>query len=128
LDQLLAHADIVALTIPLTSETRRLFDARRLAKMNPGALLVNASRGAIVETDALVQSLNEGKIRAAVDVTDPEPLPQGHPLWKAPNLLITPHVAGDSERFMQRAFKLIREQVEWFVRGEPLINIVTGEY
>jgi phosphoglycerate dehydrogenase-like enzyme len=63
-----------------------------------------------------------------LDVTDPEPLLEGHPLWKAPNLLITPHVAGDSDRFMQRAFLLIREQVERFVRGEALINIVKGEY
>ena len=128
LDQLLPDADIVVLTVPLTSETRHLFGARRLAKMKPGALLVNASRGAIVETDALAQFLNEGKIRAAVDVTDPEPLPEGHPLWKAANLLLTPHVAGDSDRFMERAFKLIREQVERFTRGEPVINIVTGEY
>lgn len=75
-----------------------------------------------------MRALNERRIRAALDVTDPEPLPEGHPLWKAPNLLITPHVAGDSDRFMQRAFKLIREQVERFVRGEALINIVTGEY
>lgn len=128
LDQLLPRADIVVLTIPLMFETRHLFDGNRLAKMKPGALLVNASRGAIVETEALLQSLNEGKIRAALDVTDPEPLPEGHPLWKAPNLLITPHVAGDSDRFLQRAFKLIREQVQRFVRGEPLINTVTGEY
>jgi phosphoglycerate dehydrogenase-like enzyme len=128
LDQLLADADIVVLTIPLTSETRHLFDAQRLAKMKPGALLVNASRGAIVDTGALLQSLQAGKIRAALDVTDPEPLPEGHPLWKAPNLFITPHVAGDSDKFLQRAFTLIREQVERFVRGEPLINIVTGEY
>ncbi|MGA8154560.1 MAG: NAD(P)-dependent oxidoreductase [Terriglobales bacterium] len=128
LDQFLGHADIVVLTIPLTSETRHLFDAKRLAKMKTGALLVNASRGAIIETEGLLQSLSEGKIRAAVDVTDPEPLPEAHPLWKAPNLLITPHVAGDSERFMQRAFKLIREQVERFVRAEPLINVVAEEY
>ena len=78
--------------------------------------------------EALVQALNEKRIRAALDVTDPEPLPEGHPLWNAPNLLITPHVAGDSDRFMRRAFKLIREQVERFARGEALINIVTGEY
>jgi phosphoglycerate dehydrogenase-like enzyme len=128
LDQLLPQADIVVLMIPLTSETRHLFDAKRLARMKPGALLVNASRGAIVETEALVQSLNAGKIRAAVDVTDPESLPHGHPLWTAPNLLITPHVAGDSDRFLQRAFKLVREQVERFARGEPLLNVVTGEY
>jgi len=128
LDQLLADADIIVLTIPLTSETRHLFDANRLAKMKLGALLVNASRGAIVDSKALLRSLHAGKILAALDVTDPEPLPDGHPLWKAPNLLITPHVAGDSDRFLQRAFKLIREQVERFVRGEPLINVVTGEY
>ena len=84
--------------------------------------------GAIIETDALPQSLNERKIRAAVDVTDAEPLPEGHPLWKAPKVLITRHVAGDSARFMHRAFKLIREQGERFVRGEPLINVVIGEY
>ena len=128
LDRLLPSADIVVLTIPLTSETRHLFDAKRLARMKPGALLVNASRGPIVETEALLQALNEKRIRAALDVTDPEPLPEGHPLWKAPNLLITPHVAGDSDRFIQRAFKLIRDQVERFVRGEALINIVSGEY
>ena len=128
LDQLLPGADIVVLTIPLTSETRHLFDAQRLAKMKSGALLVNASRGAIVDTEALLQSLTQGKIRAALDVTDPEPLPEGHPLWKAPNLFLTPHVAGDSDKFLGRAFKLIREQVERFVRGEPLLNVVIGEY
>jgi phosphoglycerate dehydrogenase-like enzyme len=128
LDQLLPQADIVVLTIPLTSETRHLLDAARLAKMKPGALLVNASRGAIVHTEALLHSLNEGRIRAALDVTDPEPLPEGHPLWKAPNLLITPHVAGDSDRFLPRAFDLVRKQVERFSRGEPLLNVVTGEY
>jgi phosphoglycerate dehydrogenase-like enzyme len=94
LDRLLALADIVVLAIPLRSETRRRFDAKRLAKMKPGALLVNASRGAIIETEALLEALHERRIRAAVDVTDPEPLPEGHPLWKAPDFLITPHVAG----------------------------------
>lgn len=128
LDSLLPQADIVVLTVPLTSETRGLFDSGRLASMKAGALLVNASRGPIVDTEALMHFLNEGKIRAALDVTDPEPLPEGHPLWNAPNLLITPHVAGDSEKFLERAFALIRDQVERFVRGEPLINIVSGEY
>ena len=128
LDELLPHADIVVLTVPLTSETRHLLNAKRLMKMKPGALLVNASRGPIVETEALLQSLNAGRIRAALDVTDPEPLPEGHPLWQAPNLLLTPHVAGDSDRFMQRAFRLVREQVGRFSRGEALINVVKGEY
>jgi phosphoglycerate dehydrogenase-like enzyme len=84
--------------------------------------------GALIETEALLQSRNERKIRAAVGLTDPEPLPEGHPLWKAPNVLITRHVAEDSARFMHRAFNLIREPVERFVRGEPLINVVIGEY
>jgi phosphoglycerate dehydrogenase-like enzyme len=128
LDDLMGEADIVVLTTPLTSGTRHLINASRLAKMKPGALLVNAARGLLVDTDALVKALQEKKIRAAIDVTDPEPLPSGHPLWKAPNLLLTSHVGGDSEKFMTRAFKLIREQVERFVRGEPLINIVSGEY
>ena len=128
LDNLLRQADIVVLTIPLTSETRRIMDAKRLARMKPGALLVNASRGAIVDTDALLRALTEKRIRAALDVTDPEPLPPDHALWWAPNLLITPHVAGDSSRFMMRAFKLASEQAERFSRGEPLLNVVKGQY
>jgi phosphoglycerate dehydrogenase-like enzyme len=128
LDELLGKADIVVLIIPLTSETRHLIDAQRLAKMKPRALLVNAARGPIVETEALLQALNDNRIRAAIDVTDPEPLPAGHPLWKAPNLLLTPHVAGDSTKFMRRAFKLVSEQAERYARGEPLLNVVTGEY
>jgi phosphoglycerate dehydrogenase-like enzyme len=128
LDELLGEADIVVLIIPLTSETRHLIDAKRLAKMKPGALLVNAARGAIVDTDALLQALNEKRIRAAIDVTDPEPLALGHPLWNAPNLLITPHVAGDSAKFMKRLFILASAQAEHFARGEPLLNVVTGEY
>ncbi len=128
LDDLLELADIVVLTTPLTSETRHLMDAKRLAKMKPGALLVNAARGPLVETEALLGALQENRIRAAIDVTDPEPLPLGHPLWSAPNLLITPHVAGDSPNFMKRAFKLASQQAERYARGEPLLNIVSGEY
>jgi phosphoglycerate dehydrogenase-like enzyme len=128
LDELLGQADIVVLTVPLTSETRHLMSTKRLAIMKPGALLVNASRGGIVDTEALLQALNEKRIRAAVDVTDPEPLPLGHPLWKAPNLLITPHVAGDSEKFMRRLLILASEQAGRYARGEPLLNVVKGEY
>ena len=128
LDDLLKEADVVVLTVPLTSKTRHLIDSKRLAKMKRGALLVNASRGAIVDTDALLRALTEKRIRAAVDVTDPEPLPPDHPLWWAPNLLITPHVAGDSASFMKRALKLASEQAARFARGEPLLNVVTGEY
>ncbi len=117
LDELLPQADIVVLITPLTAETMHLMDADRIASMKRGALLVNAARGQLVDTDALVQALNEGKIRAAVDVTDPEPLPPGHPLWKAPNLLITPHIAGASAQFLKRALKLASEQAQRLARG-----------
>ena len=98
LDALLPKAQVVVLILPSTAETRWLIGARQLSLMQQGALLVNAARGPIVNTDALVEALQSGKIRAALDVTDPEPLPVGHPLWKCPNLLITPHVGGSSPR------------------------------
>ena len=128
LDELLPKADIVILTIPLTSETRGLIDATRIASMKRGALLVNAARGAVVETGALIRALAEGRVRAALDVTDPEPLPPEHPLWRSPNLLITPHIATDTPRFMARAFAFAGEQAQRFARGELLLNIVRGEY
>ena len=128
LDEMLPKADIVIITAPLTSETRHLINADRIASMKRGALLVNAGRGAIVETDALVRALNQGRIRAALDVTDPEPLPPEHPLWRAPNLMITPHLATDTPRFMGRAFAFAGEQAQRFARGEPLSNIIRGEY
>jgi phosphoglycerate dehydrogenase-like enzyme len=128
LDGMLPKADIVIITVPLTSETRHLINAARIASMKRGALLVNAGRGAVVETEALVRALNEGRIRAALDVTDPEPLPPGHPLWRAPNLLITPHLATDTPRFMGRAFAFAGEQAQRFARGEPLANVIRGEY
>jgi len=128
LDGLLPGADIVILTAPLTSETRGLMNAARIALMKRGALLVNAARGAVVDSDALTAALAAGRIRAALDVTDPEPLPPGHPLWHAPNLLITPHIATDTPRFMGRAFAFAGEQAQRFARGEPLRNIIRGEY
>jgi phosphoglycerate dehydrogenase-like enzyme len=128
LDGLLPQADIVVMMLPGTSETRGLLNAERIALMKPGALLVNAGRGATVDTDALVNALNSHRIRAALDVVDPEPLPAGHPLWRAPNLLLTPHVAGDTERFIRRALRLANEQAERFALGKPLHNIVSGEY
>ena len=128
LDELLGQADIVVITAPLTSETRHLFNTNRIGKMKPGALLVNVSRGPLVDAEALLQALNENSIRAAIDVTDPEPLPSGHPLWRAPNLLITPHVAGDTVKFMSRLFVLASDQVRRYARGEPLLNVVTGQY
>jgi len=128
LDGLLPQADIVLLTTPLTSESRGMMDAQRIATMKRGALLVNAGRGAVVETGALTAALMDGRIRAALDVTDPEPLPPDHPLWRAPNLLITPHIATDTPRFSARAFAFAAQQAQRFARGEKLLNIVQGEY
>ncbi len=124
LDQLLPDADIVILILPLTPESHGLIGAREMSLMKQGALLVNAARGPIVQTDALVNALNAGRIRAAIDVTDPEPLPEGHPLWKCPNLYITPHIGGSSPRFMQRALKVVAEELERYMKGEPLQNVV----
>jgi len=128
LPALLPTADIVVLIVPFTSETRGMIGAKEIALLRPGTLLVNAARGPVVDTDALLAALNEGRIRAAVDVTDPEPLPDGHPLWHAPNLLITPHVAGSTSQFMVRAMEFAAGQVGRYLRGEPLENVVTGEY
>ena len=105
LDALLPQAEVVVLILPSTAETQGLIGRRQLALMQQGTLLVNAARGPIVDTDALVEALNSGRIRAALDVTDPEPLPDGHPLWSCPNLLLTPHVAGSSPQFGPRSLQ-----------------------
>jgi phosphoglycerate dehydrogenase-like enzyme len=124
LDELIPQADIVALILPLTSETHHLIAARQLALMRQGALLVNAARGPIVDTDALVEALNAGKIRAALDVTDPEPLPENHPLWKCPNLFITPHIGGSTPQFAPRAIKTAEDELRRYLAGQPLENVV----
>jgi phosphoglycerate dehydrogenase-like enzyme len=128
LPELLPKADVVALVVPLTAATRRLVDAAFLARMKDGALLVNAARGPVVDTDALVAELSSGRLCAALDVTDPEPLPEGHPLWTAPGLLLTPHVAGSTKGFPPRIAALVRAQIERYQAGEPLANVVQGEY
>jgi phosphoglycerate dehydrogenase-like enzyme len=125
LHELLPQADIVVLIVPNTVQTRGLIGAPEMALMKRGALLVNAARGPVVVTDALVAALEEGRIRAALDVTDPEPLPPEHPLWLAPNCLITPHVAGSTPEFIHRGFRLAAEQVRRYLAGEPLENVVT---
>jgi phosphoglycerate dehydrogenase-like enzyme len=128
LPTLLPDADVVVLIVPGTEATRHLVDAGFLARMKPGALLVNMARGSVVDHEALADALYDGRIRAAVDVTDPEPLPAGHRLWQAPNLLLSPHVGGASSAMWPRAYRLVRAQLERFARGEPLENLVTGEY
>lgn len=125
LRRLLPQADIVVLIVPLTEETRGMIGAEEIALMQYGALLVNAARGPVVVTDALVNALTQNKIRAALDVTDPEPLPPDHPLWHAPNCLITPHVGGSTPEFIYRAFRFGAEQVRRFIAHEGLQNVVT---
>ncbi|WP_435796506.1 2-hydroxyacid dehydrogenase [Kitasatospora indigofera] len=124
--ELVPRADVVVLTLPLTAQTRGLVDARFLAAMKDDALLVNVARGPVVDTSALLAELERGRLAAALDVTDPEPLPAGHPLWHAPRTLISPHVGGNSSAFLPRALRLIRSQLERYRAGEPLDNVVTG--
>ena len=124
LNTLLPHAQIVILILPSTAETRRLIDAPQLGLMKQGTLLVNAARGPIVDTNALVDALQSGHLRAAVDVTDPEPLPDGHPLWSCPNLLLTPHVAGSSPQFAPRSVKTAEDELRRYMAGEPLHSVV----
>ena len=126
LDKYLPSLDVVILILPLTAESRNLFDARRLALMKDGALLVNVARGPIVDTDALVKELNSGRITAAVDVTDPEPLPSDHPLWRAKGVLISPHVGGNTTAFEKRARKLIESQLNLLAEGKPLNNVIVA--
>ena len=128
LRSLLAAADVVVVLLPLTAETTGLLDADALGCLRPGALLVNAARGPIVDTAALLQLLLAGRIRAALDVTDPEPLPAEHPLWDAPGVLLTPHFAGDTLAAERRAFALVGEQVRRYMRGEELVNVVRGGF
>jgi phosphoglycerate dehydrogenase-like enzyme len=125
---LLPAADIVVLIVPLTPETTGMIGEQEFAAMKQGALLVNAARGPVVKTDALLAALESRRIRAVVDVTDPEPLPEGHPLWNAPNLFITPHVAASSNMFLPRAIEFSARQVARYLKAEPLLNIVTGYY
>jgi phosphoglycerate dehydrogenase-like enzyme len=128
LQALLPSADVVVLIVPSTQATTGMIGAREIGLMKQGALLVNAARGPVVDNAALVTALNSGRIRAAVDVTDPEPLPEDHPLWDAPNLMLTPHVAASTPQFMVRALQLAGLQIGRYLRGEPLENVVTGEY
>lgn len=127
LDGLLGNADAVVNLLPATPATRGLLDARRLGLMRCGALLVNGGRGATVDTDALVGALRAGRVRAVLDVVEPEPLPAEHPLWSAPNVTVTPHVAGDTAGAERAAWALVGEQLRRYAAGEPLRS-VAGDY
>jgi phosphoglycerate dehydrogenase-like enzyme len=124
IDELLPRADVVILILPATAESRGLIGERQLRLLHQGALLVNSARGPIVDTDALVKALNEGRIRAALDVTEPEPLPEGHPLWSCPNLFITPHIGGSTPQFAPRSLRVAADELRRYMNGEPLRNVV----
>lgn len=124
IDDYLGDLDIIFLVIPLNQESRGMFNKRRLSLMKTGALLVNIGRGPIIETDALVAELNSGRLYAGLDVTDPEPLPKNHPLWTAKNLILTPHIGGNSSAFEPRAKKMVENQLVLLNENKPLENVV----
>jgi len=128
LPALLPAADVVILLAPVTAETVGMVDAAFLAAMKDGALLINAARGVLVVTDDLVAEVSSGRLAAAMDVTDPEPLPAGHPLWSSPNVLITPHVGASTPYSGMMAMRLVRAQAERYLAGQPLANVITGDY
>lgn len=124
LDSLLPDADIVVVGVPLTDATTRLVDDAFLSSMKDGALLVNIARGKVADTDAIIEHATSGRLRFALDVTDPEPLPDGHPLFSLPNVLISPHVGGASTAMMPRMARLVRRQIERMLAGEEPLNVV----
>ncbi|MGP9527177.1 2-hydroxyacid dehydrogenase [Glutamicibacter sp. AOP5-A2-18] len=119
---ILPTADVVIVALPQTPETKQLIDAEFLSAMKNGSLLVNVGRGPLIDTEALVQELQSGRLHAALDVTDPEPLPAHHALWSAPNCIITPHMAGDTDQFIALVSELAVNQVIAFAHGEKLAN------
>ena len=128
LEALLGGVDVVVNLLPATPQTNGLFDARMLGAMRDGALLVNAARGATVDTGALLDALHDGRVRAVLDVVDPEPLPPDHPLWAAPNAILTSHSAGDTPGAERAAWALAGEQLRRHAAGEPLVNVVRDGY
>jgi phosphoglycerate dehydrogenase-like enzyme len=124
LPDVLPLADVVVDLLPLTPATEKFVDRDFLARLKPGALFVNAGRGRTVDTEALLAELQTGRIRAALDVTDPEPLPSDHALWHAPNTLITPHVGGNVPGWQERAYRLAGDQIRRYVAGEPLLGVL----
>jgi phosphoglycerate dehydrogenase-like enzyme len=122
--ELLDETDVLVIIAPLTAETEGVIDAEALSRLPDGALVINVARGRLVDTDALLAETRSGRLSAALDVTDPEPLPAGHALWRVPNVLISPHVGGASSAFLPRADRLIKEQLIRYAAGEPLLNQV----
>ena len=128
LHQLLNQSDIVILLVPLTDDTRHLIGANELAQMKPDALLINIGRGGLIDQQALMNAMNDKVIGGAVlDVTEPEPLPSDHPLWRTPNVFITPHVAGLSTHYTDNVVRIFAENLRRYANGEKLVNVVRRE-
>jgi phosphoglycerate dehydrogenase-like enzyme len=126
--EVLPWADALVNLLPLTPQTKRIVDAGLLAQLPDGALYVNAGRGTTTDTYALLEELRRERLRAVLDVVDPEPLPPGHPLWDAPGLMLSPHVAGDTPGSDRAAWRLVADQIGRFARGEPLLNVISEGY
>ena len=124
LGDLLPAADVVVVAVPLSEATHHLIDETFLARLSDGSLLVNVARGRVADTEALAAAAQSGRIRLALDVTDPEPLPAGHPLWSLPNVLISPHVGGATSAMLPRMAKLVHEQILRMRDGEAPLHVV----
>ncbi len=125
---LLPEVDIVVVLLPYTTETAGLVNSKFLSHMKDGALLVNASRGKVIDIEALIEALRDHRIYAALDIIDPEPLPEDNPLWGMPNVFITPHIAWSSPKFLERAYAMVQGQVRRYLNHEPLLNVILGDY
>lgn len=128
LNDLARRADVVINTAPLTEQTRGMFNAEFFTAMKPGAFFVTVGRGASTVTDDLVVALQSGRLAGAgLDVTDPEPLPEGHPLWSIPRVIISPHTAGRSDKGRDRLYLVVQENLRRYVAGEPMLSVVDIE-
>ena len=129
LDLLLPTADVVMLALPQSNQSKGLFNEERLYSMKPGAILLNVGRGSAIDTDALIRVLNEGRIKAGVDVTDPEPLPADHPLWKCRNALITPHISGffHLKHTHDSIYRIAAKNIAAYLNGDTIMNVVDQE-
>jgi phosphoglycerate dehydrogenase-like enzyme len=128
LEELLPTADVVVALLPHSDQTTRLVDSAFLAKMKDRALLVNGGRGSLVDLAALHAEVSRCRLRAVLDVTDPEPLPSGHPMWTAPGVLITPHVAGNTRMLLPRLYTFVSGQISRYVAGAELLNVVSASH
>jgi phosphoglycerate dehydrogenase-like enzyme len=128
LANVLPITDVLVNILPLTAETGKIINADILSQLPENAIVINAGRGGTVDTDALIKELSSGRLRAVLDTTDPEPIPDGHKLWTTPNVFLTQHSSGNSSDYLDKVYPFIHEQIRRYMAGEPLLNIVNGAY